>query len=99
LLPIFKALGVASGTSSRNAVSFSFTRADADPDRACADLAAAVEALTAGDEIERALASANARFTSGMSDEAYAQAFEDQQRLMQAQRKINQRLASLAGTD
>jgi DNA primase len=99
LLPIFKTLGVASGTSSRNAVSFSFTRADTAPDRACADLAAAVEALAAGGEVERALTKANARFTPDMTEEAYTQAFEEQQRLIEAQRKINQRLASLAGTD
>ena len=99
LLPIFKTLGVTSGTSSRNAVSFSFTRADTPPDRACTDLAAAVEALAAGGEVERALARANARFEAGMSDEDYARAFEEQQRLIAAQRRINQRLASLAGTD
>ncbi len=99
LLPIFKTLGVASGTSSRNAVSFSFTRADTAPERACADLAAAVEALAAGGEVERALTKANARFTPDMTEEAYTQAFEEQQRLIEAQRKINQRLASLAGTD
>jgi len=95
LIPIFSTLGVASGTPSRNAVSFSFTRPDTDPDRALADLAATIETLTASEEIERALLDATKRFESDMSDEAY----EEQQRLKEAQQGLRQRLAQLAGTD
>src|SRR5205085_1371652 len=47
LVPIFGTLGVASGSPSRNAMSFSFTRPDTAPERAHADLAAALEILTA----------------------------------------------------
>jgi DNA primase len=95
LSTIFETLGVASGTPSRNAISFSFTRADADPERASADLAAAVEALRASEQVERALLLATERFKADCSQEAY----EEQQRLMEAKRKLNERLASLAGTD
>ena len=95
LVPIFQTLGVSSGTPSRNAVSFSFTRPDTDPDRALADLAAAVETLTASEEVERALLEATERFKKDLSDEAY----EEQQRLFEAQQALKRRLASLAGTD
>jgi DNA primase len=95
LVPIFTMLGVASGTPSRGAVSFSFTRPDTDPDRAHADLAAAVETLMASGEVERALLEATERFKQEMSDEA----LEEQQRLITAQQGLRQRLASLAGTD
>ncbi len=95
LIPIFRTLGVSSGTPSRDAVSFSFTRPDTAPDRAHADLAAAVEALTASGEVERALVEATERFRKDLSDEAY----EEQQRLVEAQRTLMERLASLAGSD
>jgi DNA primase len=95
LSTIFVSLGVASGTPSRNAVSFSFTRPDMDPERASADLAAAVEALRASEEVERALLVATERFKKDCSDEAY----QEQQRLMDAKRKLHERLASLVGTD
>jgi DNA primase len=95
LVPIFDTLGVASGTPSRGAVSFSFTRPDTDPDRARADLAAAIDTLMASDEVERALLEATERFKKDLSDEAY----NEQQRLIEAQRGLRQRLALLAGTD
>jgi DNA primase len=95
LSTIFTSLGVASGTPSRGAISFSFTRADTDPERASADLASAIEALRASEEVERALLHATERFKEECSEEA----FEEQQRLMEAKRKLNERLASLAGTD
>ena len=86
--------GAAGGTSPR-ALGFSFTRRDSDPDRARSDLAAAVETLMAREEVERALLDATERFKADMSDEAY----EEQQRLKQAQKQLQDRLASLAGTD
>jgi hypothetical protein len=57
--------------------------------------AAAVEALAAGEEVERALAQATERLKQDMSEEA----FDEQQRLIAAQQGLKQRLASLAGTD
>ena len=95
LTPIFETLGVRGGTPSRNALSFSFTRPDTAPDRACADLAAAVETLAASEEVERALLAATERFKKDLSDEAW----DEQQRLIDAQRRLKERLASLAGTD
>jgi DNA primase len=95
LIPIFSTLGVASGAPSRSAMSFSFTRPDTDPDRARADLAAAIDTLTASDEVEHALLEATERFKKDMSDEAY----EEQQRLIAARQGLRQRLALLAGTD
>jgi DNA primase len=95
LSPIFAMLGAKSGTPSRSVISFSFTRPDSDPARAIADLGAAIEALRASEQVERALGLATERFKADTSDEAY----EEQQRLMEAKRKLNERLASLAGTD
>ena len=95
LIPIFDTLGVTSGAPSRSAVSFSFTRPDTAPDRAHADLAATVEALMASEEVERALYDATERFKANMTDEAY----EEQQRLKEAQKRLQERLAQLAGTD
>ena len=95
LVPIFETLGVKGGTPSRSALSFSFTRPDTAPDRACADLAAAVEVLAASEEVERALLAATERFKEDMSDDAW----DEQQRLVEAQSRLKERLASLAGTD
>jgi len=74
---------------------FSFTRRDSDPDRARSDLAAAVEIIAASEEVEQALVDATERLKRDVTDEAY----EEQQRLKQAQKELRQRLASLAGTD
>ena len=95
LVPIFGALGVASGNPSRSALSFSFTRPDTAPERAHADLAAALETLTASEEVERALIDATERLKADTSEEIYA----EQQRLIEAQQGLRQRLAHLAGTD
>jgi DNA primase len=86
--------GAAGGQSPR-ALGFSFTRRDSDPDRARSDLAAAVEIIAASEEVEQALVDATERLKRDLTDEAY----EEQQRLMQAQKELRQRLASLAGTD
>jgi DNA primase len=74
---------------------FSFTRRDSDPDRARSDLAAAVEIIAAAEEVEKALEHATERLERDFTDEAY----EEQQRLKEAQRGLRQRLAQLAGTD
>ncbi len=85
----------ATGGKGPRAMGFSFTRRDSDPDRARSDLAAAVEIIAARDEVEKALDDATRRAMRETTEEAY----EEQQRLMQAQRELTQRLAQLAGTD
>jgi DNA primase len=85
----------ASGGAGPRAMGFSFTRRDSDPDRARSDLAAAVEIIAASEEVEKALEDATERLKRDFTDEAY----EEQQRLFEAQQGLRQRLASLAGTD
>ena len=79
---------------STGGMAFSFTRGDAEPDKAVRDLGAAIEALSADGEIGAALAAATERLKAGED-----QAFEEQQRLHVAREKVKERLASLAGTD
>jgi DNA primase len=85
----------ATGRNASRAMGFSFTRRDSDPDRARSDLAAAVEIIAAAEEVEKALDHATERLKADATEEA----FEEQQRLMLAQRDLRQRLAQLAGTD
>jgi len=84
----------AGGTAPRS-MGFSFTRRDSDPDRARSDLAAAVEIIAATEEVEKALVDATERLKRDLTDEA----LDEQQRLVEAQQGLRQRLASLAGTD
>jgi DNA primase len=83
------------GPKALRAMGFSFTRRDSDPDRARSDLAAAVEIIAAADEVEKALEHATERLKRDFTDEA----LEEQQRLIEAQRGLRDRLAQLAGTD
>jgi DNA primase len=85
----------ATGPKGLSAMGFSFTRRDSDPDRARSDLAAAVEIIAAAEEVDRALEDATERLKRETTDEA----FEEQQRLKQAQEQLRRRLAQLAGTD
>ena len=85
----------ASGGKAQRAMGFSFTRRDSDPDRARSDLAAAVEIIAAAEEVEKALDHATERLKRDFTDEA----LEEQQRLIEAQQGLRQRLAQLAGTD
>jgi DNA primase len=85
----------APGVKSPRTMGFSFTRRDSDPDRARSDLAAAVEIIAAAEEVEKALEHATERLEQDFT----AEAFEEQQRLKEAQRGLRQRLAHLAGTD
>jgi DNA primase len=85
----------ATGAKGPRAMGFSFTRRDSDPDRARSDLAAAVEIITAAEEVEKALEHATERLKRDFTDEA----LEEQRRLIEAQRGLRQRLAQLAGTD
>jgi DNA primase len=89
------ATGGPAGGRAQSAMGFSFTRRDSNPDRARSDLAAAVEIIAAAEEVEKALDHATERLERDFTAEAY----EEQQRLKQAQRGLRQRLASLAGTD
>lgn len=94
LATILAAQGAAGGTAPR-AMGFSFTRRDSDPGRARSDLAAAVEIIVAGQEVDRALADATERLKRDFTDEAY----REQQRLIEAQKGLKDRLASLASSD
>ncbi len=87
--------GAAGGIAGRTSLGFSFTRRDSDPARAREDLAAAVEIIAAAEEVEKSLDYATERLKRDFTDEAY----EEQQRLIEAQQRLNQRLASLAGSD
>ena len=85
----------ATGSNARRAMGFSFTRPDSDPARARSDLAAAVEIIAAAEEVDKALEHATERFERDLTDEAW----QEQQRLIAAQRTLRDRLAQLAGTD
>jgi DNA primase len=85
----------ATGPKGFSAMGFSFTRRDSDPDRARSDLAAAVEIISAAEEVDRALEDATERLKRDMTDDA----LEEQQRLIAARHGLRQRLAQLAGTD
>ena len=74
----------ATGSKAPRAMGFSFTRRDSDPDRARSDLAAAVEIIAAADEVEKALEHATERLEQDFT----AEAFEEQQRLKEAQRGL-----------
>ena len=79
---------------STGGIGFSFTRSDAEPERAVRDLGVAIEALSADGEIGAALAKATERLQAGEE-----QAFEEQRQLHVARDKVKERLASLSGTD
>ena len=79
----------------RGAMRFSFTQAGSDPEVALKDLAAALEVVIARTEIETALSDATRRLEQDVSDGSYA----EQQRLFEAKKSYNDRLASLAGNE
>ncbi|HYC65548.1 MAG TPA: toprim domain-containing protein, partial [Reyranellaceae bacterium] len=79
---------------SAGGIAFSFTRSDADPERAVRDLGVAIDALAADGEIGAALAAATERLKAGEEE-----AFEEQRRLHSAREQVKERLASLAGSD
>jgi DNA primase len=79
----------------KRGLAFSFTRRDAEPERARRDLALAVEALAARPELDAALAEATRRF-SEENDEA---AFAEQQRLRTARDEADRKLATLIEGD
>lgn len=75
----------------KRGLGFSFTRRDAEPDRACRDLALAIETLAARPGLDAALEAATARLKDG-GDEA---AFDEQQRLRTARDEADRQLATL----
>ena len=83
--------------SLRRGLAFSFTRRDADPERACRDLVLAIETLAARPGLDAALEAATARLKEA-GDEA---AFAEQQRLRAARDEADRQLATLfeAGGD
>ncbi len=79
----------------RGAMRFSFTQAGSNPEVALGDLGAALEAVIARSEIDLALAEATRRLKQDVSESAYA----EQQRLIEAKKSYNDRLASLASNE
>jgi DNA primase len=81
----------------KRGLGFSFTRRDADPERACRDLVLAIETLAARPGLDSALEAATARLKD-LGDEA---AFQEQQRLRAARDEADRQLATLfeAGGD
>ena len=82
---LLEALGLKRG------LAFSFTRRDADPERACRDLVLAIETLAARPGLDAALEAATARLKEA-GDEA---AFQEQQRLRSARDEADRQLATL----
>jgi DNA primase len=74
---------------------FSFLRKSEDEDRATRDLSDALSTLISMTEVEVSFEHATERLKRDFSNEA----LEEQQRLIEAQRDLRQRLAQLAGTD
>jgi len=76
-------------------LAFSFTRRDADPERACRDLVLVIETLAARPGLDAALEAATARLEE-QGDEA---AFQEQQRLRMARDEADRQLAALMEGD
>jgi DNA primase len=75
----------------RRGPAFSFTRRDADPERALHDLVLVIETLAAQPGIDAALEAATARLKEQGDDAA----FVEQQRLLQARGEAERQLAAL----
>ena len=75
----------------RRGLGFSFTRREADPERARRDLVLAIETLAARPGLDAALAAATAR----LKDEGDEAAFQEQQRLRAARDEADHELATL----
>jgi DNA primase len=75
----------------KRGLGFSFTRRDAAPERACRDLALAIETLAARPGLDAALAAATAR----LKEEGDEAAFREQQRLRTARDEADEELATL----
>ena len=78
-----------------HSLAFSFTRRDADPERARRDLVLVIDTLAARPGLDAALDAATARLKED-GDEA---AFEEQQRLRSARDEADRRLSALVESD
>ena len=76
-------------------LAFSFTRRDADPERACRDLVLVIETLAAQPGLDAALEAATAR----LKEEGDEAAFQEQQRLRAARDEADRQLATLIEGD
>jgi DNA primase len=76
---------------SKRALAFSFTRRDAEPERARRDLVLAIEALAARPGLEAALAAATARAKLGDDQRA----LDEQRDLIFARQEADRKLATL----
>jgi DNA primase len=76
-------------------LAFSFTRRDADPERASRDLVLVIDTLAARPGLDAALEAATARLKED-GDEA---AFREQQRLREAQIEVERKLSALIEGD
>jgi DNA primase len=74
---------------------FSFTRKDAEPERARAELAEAIQVMVERPELDAALAAATARLKESFDETTY----EEQQRLLEMRVDIDRRLANLMQDD
>jgi DNA primase len=79
----------------RRGLAFSFTRREADPERACRDLALAIETLAARPGLDAALNAATVRLGKAWEDTA----FEEQKRLLAARDEADRQLATLIEGD
>jgi len=81
--------------SLKRGLAFSFTRRDAEPERACRDLALVIETLAARPGLDAALEAATARLGKAWEDAA----FEEQKRLLAARDEADRQLATLFEAD
>jgi DNA primase len=72
-------------------LAFSFTRRDADPERARRDLVLVIDTLAAQPGLDAAMAAATRR----LKEEGDEAAFREQQRLREAREEIDRQLAAL----
>jgi DNA primase len=72
-------------------LAFSFTRRDADPERARRDLVLVIDTLAAQPGLDSAMAAATRR----LKEEGDEAAFREQQRLREAREEIDRQLAAL----
>ena len=85
------AAAVAEALRSERGLAFSFTRRDAEPERACRDLVLVIDTLAAQPRLDAALEAATAR----LKEEGDEAAFEEQQRLRAARDEADRQLAAL----
>lgn len=86
---------MARGLLRADALNFTFTRKDADPDRACRDLGEAIRVMVAGPEIDSALADATRQMGETLDEASFAR----QQRLREMKAEHERRLADLMQPD